>query len=1056
MKKALLIVAVLLPALTFAQGMSQSAQESAIYDSAGKKIFSHVLTGDVEESTDINGVKKVYRLGQLTDLETGATYTYSDRWRQTVSDGGVVMEYHYNKRLWYWVEGQGLALGDSVKKEQRRRIYDLYEDRMNTPEQGGRQILKYKEGNFVDEMGRPLYAARWRGSIPEWVQVLLLHKYYEQMYLSDAFEEIRAWREAEAIRFGDSNSLVLDMLASGHKNETSITTLTGKRYRMLYFADIDGQLITPSKEQLKLLKNKWLVSKDETSRTSSGLVIPRAAFRLSRSEAKKRGFADVAGTDFVLELKPVPEFLAEFRSAISQTVAAVEKKAPSEAARQAQVDSLSVGILAGSLKPGSGNGFRTDATFNGPADIAVDSRGNVFVVDGHAVRKITPDGQVSAVAGGARGYIDGQGITARFFVPAGIAIGLDDNLYIADSGNHRIRKVSPDGYVDTLAGESLGYQDGQGRNARFNYPKGIAVDAAGNVYVGDEKNSKVRKILPDGTVTTIGDTSDIKFTEPRGIAVDQAGFVYVLDGGTLKRIAPDNGVVMMAADMRFGAAADSQNRALFSAAGGIALDGEGNLLVSKKDDHAVIRIAPNGETTTIAENTAEFWLGRPNAVAIGTNGNIYLADSHNHLVHQVTPAGNTGPLPGAYISEPEPEAPAAEPKRLSRDERKALLATTKKQAKSDPQAMYELARIYADAAGAGDAYRSLSSYKKAAKKGHAGAQYELALLHLDGTVSYSLSITNGDVAAAERKQMAKRQVNAAKLLTQSADQGYGPAQYALGHAFLRGEGVTQNTDTGIDWLSKAGAQGLLEAQLDLGGIYRDRNTPEDSAKAIEWYTMAAEQGDAYASVIKNSLLGQTDPNGAGQQVLAEAGAKAEQAFSYYTGEGVEQDYVAAEELFYESAMLGNTTSQWMLGLMCLNGEGMYRNLEQSVDWFAIASELNHADAQFYLGLMYERGYGTAENKALAYDWYSRAAEQGQVNAQFALGMLYFDSRSNKAGTEEARNWLEAAAEQGDAHALFMMAGMYLDDKGVDGGRARAAELFEKAAAQGHIYAAGRL
>jgi hypothetical protein len=102
MKKALLIVAVLLPALTFAQGTSQSAQESAIYDSAGKKIFSLVPTGEVEESTDINGVKSVFRLEELTDLETGTKYTYSDRLWQTTSDGMVIMEYHYNKRVWYW------------------------------------------------------------------------------------------------------------------------------------------------------------------------------------------------------------------------------------------------------------------------------------------------------------------------------------------------------------------------------------------------------------------------------------------------------------------------------------------------------------------------------------------------------------------------------------------------------------------------------------------------------------------------------------------------------------------------------------------------------------------------------------------------------------------------------------------------------------------------------------------------------------------------------------------------------------------------------------------
>lgn len=1052
MKKFLLLTAVLLPVMTFAQG---TAEQGAIYDSAGKKIFSLVPTGEIE-ALGRDGAEK-HRLYTLTDLETGATYTYTHRWDRTMSDGGVYMDYHFNKRQWYWVEGVPMIktplLADRVDKKLIRRIYKADSNGMTVPEQGNYPILRFKDGNYIDEMGRPIYSQE--GSFPRWCAIILLHKYYEQVYLTSSFDEIKAFRKAKAIRFAESNSLARDMLASGNRNETTITTLFGKHYRMLYFAEIDGQLITPSKEQIQGLKNKWLLAKEETDRTPSGLAIPKAGFHLSKKEAKKRGFANVESTDFVLEIKPSPEFLAEFKAAISQTVATVEKEAPAEAAIQAKVDSLSVGILAGSLTGGSGNGFRTDATFKGPRDAAVDSHGNVFVVDGDAIRKITPDGGVSTIAGGTSGYVDGQGITARFATPLGIAIDSNDNLYIADSANHRIRKISPDGYVSTLAGQSSGYQDGWGPNAKFASPRGIAVDTQGNVYVGDG-NNKVRKISPDGTVTTVGDEADIKFLEPRSLAADQAGNVYVLDGAALKRIAPDGSVFMMAPDMTFDAAADGWNRALFRNAGGITIDGDGGLLLTLREDHEVIRIAPSGETTTVARNSDDFWLGRPNAVATGADGNIYLADSHNKVVHQLTPAGNVGPLPGMQIPKAEPVAAVAESNTMSSAEKKALFDATKKNSKKDPQAMYELANIYKER-GTNSAYFMVSSYKKAAKSGHAAAQYELALLHLDKTIGYSISIINGDVAAGERKQMARRQVNAAKLFQQSADQEYALGQYALAQAYLNGEGVEQNTDTGIDWLSKAGDQGLLEAQLDLAEMYRKRNaTPADLTTAIEWYARAAEQGDTNSAVMKNTLLGQTDPNGAGQQISADARAQADLAFSFYLGSGVEQDLIQAAEAFKKSALLGNTTAQWMLGVMYLNGEGQRRNLEKGVDWLTIAAELNHPDAQFHLGSVYDRGYGAERDTDLAYYWYTRSAKQGQANAQFSLVTLYYESRGQKVGTREARKWLEAAAEQGDAQAQFMMAGWYLGDTRSARNTARANEMFEKAAAQGHIYATGQL
>lgn len=1052
MKKLLLITAVLLPAMTLAQG---TTNESAIYDSAGTKIFSLVPTGETEETVSMDGVKN-HPIYELTDLETGATYTYSYKWDQTISDGAVFMDYHFNKRLWYWVEGKGVEKGGSAKKDSIRRVYDAYEDRLNTPEQGEHPILRFKDGNYVDEMGRPVYALR--GRFPEWCEVILLHKHYERVYLTSAFDEIKAFRDAEDIQFADANSLAQDLLTTGERNETNITNAFGSSYRMVYVAEIDGTLIRPSKEQIQQLKNKWLLAKDEPTRGSWGLVIPRAGYHLSSKEAAKRGLNNLESRDFVLELKPSPEYLAEFREAISQAVAAVETEGPAEAARQAQVDRLSVGILAGSLKSGSGNGYRTDVTFEGPKDVAVDSHGNVFVVDGHAIRKITPNGRVSTFAGGARGYVDGDGITARFATPLGIAVGADDNLYVADSGNRIIRKISPDGYVDTLAGYSSGNQDGWGPNAKFTNPRGIAVDAQGNVYVADDQSKKIRKVSPNGSVTTMGDEAEIKFNQPRSLAVDQAGNVYVLDGATLKRITPDGSVFLMAVDMTFDAAADATNRALFADAGGIAIDSEGNLLLTKIKGHAVIRISPSGETTTVAQNSDEFWLGRPNAVAVGGNGNVYLADDHNKVIHQVTPAGNTGPLPGMHIPQPAVAAQMTEPEPISKAELKALIKDTKKRSKEDPQAMFDLARLYEqDGPNPLSLSRAMASYKKAAKSGHAGAQYELALRHLDGTVPYSLTVTNGDVAAAERKQFAKRQVNAAELFSQSANQGYMLAQYALGRAYLNGEGVTQSTDTAIEWISKAGAQGLIEAQLDLGDMYHKGDVvAADPAKAAEWYALAAEQGDAYAEVLKNALLSQTDPDGAGRQINADASAKADLAFSHYTGSGAEQDFIQAAVLFQESALLGNTTAQWMIGRMCLNGEGMNRDTEQSLDWLAIAAQLGHPEAQFYLGLMYDRGYGTARDADNAHHWYTRSAEQGLASAQFALGDMYRRGDGRTVDLKVARDWFEKAAEQGDTHSQYIAGILYLDDTGGGSNGVRGIDLLEKAAAQGHVYATGRL
>ena len=205
--------------------------------------------------------------------------------------------------------------------------------------------------------------------------------------------------------------------------------------------------------------------------------------------------------------------------------------------------------LAGiSSFPGSTDGAGTSARFSGPASVAVDSNGNAYVADAgnHKIRKITPDGFVSTFAGtGTSGSTDGEGIVASFFSPYGITIDSNGNIYVGDSRNNKIRKITPAAVVTTFAGSgTAGSTDGLGTIASFNYPVGVAFDTNGNLFVADRLNNKIRKISVEGKVTnlagsgTVGSTDgigiDASFSSPAGIAVGSDGYIYVADSGNNK------------------------------------------------------------------------------------------------------------------------------------------------------------------------------------------------------------------------------------------------------------------------------------------------------------------------------------------------------------------------------------------------------------------------------------------------------------------------------------------------------------------------------------------
>lgn len=163
-----------------------------------------------------------------------------------------------------------------------------------------------------------------------------------------------------------------------------------------------------------------------------------------------------------------------------------------------------ISTFAGSISSGSADGTGISAQFYYPSGNTTDAAGNIYVCDqlNHRIRKITPSSIVTTIAGSTQGYLDGQGTTAKFNSPSGITVDASGNIYVADQGNHRIRKITPTGTVSTFAGSNIGFMDGAGALAKFSAPSDIGIDNLGNLYIADRGNYRIRKITPAGTVTT--------------------------------------------------------------------------------------------------------------------------------------------------------------------------------------------------------------------------------------------------------------------------------------------------------------------------------------------------------------------------------------------------------------------------------------------------------------------------------------------------------------------------------------------------------------------------
>lgn len=332
-------------------------------------------------------------------------------------------------------------------------------------------------------------------------------------------------------------------------------------------------------------------------------------------------------------------------------------------------------LVAGAGEKGFADGPAAGAKFAVPYDIATDAAGNAYVADSdnHRIRKIAPDGTVSTVAGtGEPGFADGPAATAQFNASSGVAVGPDGSLYVADYGNNRIRKITFDGQggatVSTLAGNAApGFADGQGVLARFAAPSDLTVDAQGVVFVADTDNNRVRRIAPDGAVTTIagsgtegmadGEALEAQLSTPSDVAVDSRGRVFVADTGNHAiRVLRDGRLVTLAGNGHDGFADGQGATARFNTPYGIAVGPGGALYVADSSNNSVRIVTPAGGVTTFWGGTGpdsdppKGLFNGPSGVAIRANAagvpEVYVADSGLHVLRKFALAAPVSPSGG--------------------------------------------------------------------------------------------------------------------------------------------------------------------------------------------------------------------------------------------------------------------------------------------------------------------------------------------------------------------------------------------------------------------------
>jgi Immunoglobulin I-set domain/NHL repeat len=332
------------------------------------------------------------------------------------------------------------------------------------------------------------------------------------------------------------------------------------------------------------------------------------------------------------------------------------------------------------------------AFFPHPVGITADGSGSLYVTDSStdSIQKISTAGVVTLLAGsnGQAGAVDASGADARFNDPSGVTSSSDGSLSVADSANGTLRRISTTGAVSTLAGSTSGRgnADGSGSAATFSSPLGVAQDGLGNLYVADSLNNTIRKITVSGVVSTLagsaggggsadGTGTNARFNHPTGVAVDSSGNVYVADtlNNTIRKVSASGVVTTVAGLTGVSGFQDGVgNGALFNNPSGLAVDLSGNLYLADSGNSVIRKIGPGGVVSTLAGLPgiaglmdgvgSEAWFNQPKSLVFNSSGTLYVADTGNAAIRKITLTGVVTTLSlsaGAVANTTPPNVPTA-------------------------------------------------------------------------------------------------------------------------------------------------------------------------------------------------------------------------------------------------------------------------------------------------------------------------------------------------------------------------------------------------------------
>jgi len=310
--------------------------------------------------------------------------------------------------------------------------------------------------------------------------------------------------------------------------------------------------------------------------------------------------------------------------------------------RKVSVDGTITTIAGGGASRSDG-AFATDAQLLGALGVALDQQGGLYIAEEYAgIRKVAPDGTIATVAGGGQNwnFPDGAAATSVVLLPIAVAVDAAGNLSIADwTFNTRVRRVSPDGQANTIAGDGeyccFSGDNGPAAGAQLADPASVAIDPAGNVYIADAHNGRIRKVSPQGVIATVATACQFPddLWSPCAIAVDARANLYTADESGVFRISPDGAKVKLA-----------------ESGTGLALDRDGNLFIADPYNRVIRKVSPDGTSSIVAGRgtigfsgdggpATQAELSLPISLAVDASGNLYIADSGNGRIRVVSPSG---------------------------------------------------------------------------------------------------------------------------------------------------------------------------------------------------------------------------------------------------------------------------------------------------------------------------------------------------------------------------------------------------------------------------------